>query len=388
MLKKDIQKLHAWMIDVRRDFHKHPELGFEEYRTSKKIKEYLGEMGISSNTIAKTGVIANIPGNDDSITIALRADIDGLPIQDKKSCDYASQIDGKMHACGHDVHTTILLGIAKIFSTTTPPCNIRLLFQPAEETDGGAVPIIEEGGLNNVDGILGLHVDSELDVGQIAIKYDAMNASSDMITIEFFGKKGHGAYPSEGIDAIVMAAAAIQNLQTIISRNLDARESAVLSLGTISGGSARNVISDYVIIEGTIRTLDPSIREYINNRVQEIINSTAKMYGGTAKYTRTLGYTSLINHNHVVDIIKESGEEILGTENVIIKSKPNMGVEDFAYYLEKCQGAFFYLGTGNKQKNIWVNGHNDYFDIDEDALILGVELQISNVIKFYSKLKT
>ncbi|MGL4563495.1 MAG: M20 metallopeptidase family protein [Brevinema sp.] len=387
MLNEPLKQLHPWLVAIRRDFHQYPELGFEEHRTSQKIQEYLSDMGLIARSIAKTGVIADIPGIDSSITIALRADIDALPIQDQKKCDYASKIDGKMHACGHDAHTTILLGIAHILSKNIPPCNIRLLFQPAEETDGGAVPIINEGGLENVHGILGLHVDSELEKGQIAIKYGAMNASSDMITIEFFGRKGHGAYPSEGIDAVVMASSAILNLQTIISRNIDARESAVLSLGMIKGGNARNVIADYVVIEGTIRTLDPTIREYINKRVEEIIKSTAKMYGGSAKYTRNYGYTSLINHDQVVDIIAETGKEVLGANNVIIKSKANMGVEDFAYYLEKCQGAFFYLGTANTEKNIVVGGHQDHFDIDEDALILGVELQLSNINKFYHMLK-
>ena len=387
-MKEKIKLIEKWLIDIRRDFHQHPELGFEEFRTSAKIEEYLTQMGLEVYHIAKTGIYADIKGEDSSLKIALRADIDALPIQDNKTCSYSSTIDGKMHACGHDAHTTILLGVAKILSQTPPPCDIRLMFQPAEETDGGALPMIEEGVLEGVNGVLGLHVDTEIPVGQIAIKHGAMNASSDMITIKLFGKSGHAAYPDKGVDTIVMAASLIQNLQTIISRNIDGRTSAVLSLGTIHGGVARNVIADSVVIEGTIRTLDPVVREYVNTKVEKMILDTASLFGGTGEYIRQQGYTSLINHDSVVDIIKSVGATILGTENVITKKLPNMGVEDFAYFLEEREGAFFYLGVGNKSKNISAPGHDKDFDIDENALILGVELQLANINAFYQHLRS
>ena len=387
-MKEKIKLIEKWLIDIRRDFHQHPELGFEEFRTSAKIEEYLTQMGLEVYHIAKTGIYADIKGEDSSLKIALRADIDALPIQDNKTCSYRSTIAGKMHACGHDAHTTILLGVAKILSQTPPPCDIRLMFQPAEETDGGALPMIEEGVLEGVNGVLGLHVDTEIPVGQIAIKHGAMNASSDMITIKLFGKSGHAAYPDKGVDTIVMAASLIQNLQTIISRNIDGRTSAVLSLGTIHGGVARNVIADSVVIEGTIRTLDPVVREYINKKVEKMISDTASLFGGTGEYIRQQGYTSLINHDSVVDIIKSVGATILGTENVITKKLPNMGVEDFAYFLEEREGAFFYLGVGNKSKNISAPGHDKDFDIDENALILGVELQLANINAFYQHLRS
>ena len=387
-MKEKIKLIEKWLIDIRRDFHQHPELGFEEFRTSAKIEEYLTQMGLEVHHIAKTGIYADIKGGDSSLKIALRADIDALPIQDNKTCSYRSTIAGKMHACGHDAHTTILLGVAKILSQTPPPCDIRLMFQPAEETDGGALPMIEEGVLEGVNGVLGLHVDTELPVGQIAIKHGAMNASSDMITIKLFGKSGHAAYPDKGVDTIVMAASLIQNLQTIISRNIDGRTSAVLSLGTIHGGVARNVIADSVVIEGTIRTLDPVVREYVNTKVEKMISDTASLFGGRGEYIRQQGYTSLINHDSVVDIIKSVGAVILGAENVITKKLPNMGVEDFAYFLEEREGAFFYLGVGNKSKNISAPGHDKDFDIDENALILGVELQLANINAFYQHLRS
>lgn len=383
-----IKDMETWLINIRRDFHQYPELGYEEFRTSQKIKEYLLEMGITSHAIAQTGIYADIKGEDSSIKIALRADIDALPIQDNKQCSYHSTIDGKMHACGHDVHTTILLGVAKVLSNIKPPCDIRLMFQPAEETDGGAEPMINEGVLDGVHGVLGLHVDPSLPVGQIGIKYGVMNAASDMITIKLHGKSGHGAYPSQGVDTIVMAASVILNLQTIISRNIDGRESAVLSLGVIKGGTARNVIADRVEIEGTIRTLNPSIREYINERVEEVIHTIAESFGGRGEYIRKKGYTALINHDNVVDLIKENGTKFLGEGKVFVKQVPNMGVEDFAYFLEVVPGAFYYLGVGNEQKGITAAIHNENFDIDESALKIGVKMQLLNINSFYNYLKS
>ncbi len=382
-MNDSIKKIEPWLIEVRRDFHKHPELGYEEFRTSQKIKEYLQEMGLTPIAIAKTGVYADIKGKDSSIKIAIRADIDALPIQDNKDCPYKSTVAGKMHACGHDAHTTIVLGIASILSKNPPPCDIRLMFQPAEETIGGAEPMIKEGVLEGVHGVLGLHVDPHIEVGHIGIKYGVMNASSDMITIILRGKSGHGAYPVETVDAVVMAAAVIQNLQTIISRNVDAREAAVLSLGSIHGGTARNVIADEVIIEGTIRTLNPEVREYINERMVEVIDATTKAFGGTGEYIRNKGYTSLINHDFVVDLIKENGIQLLGEDKVTTKKFPNMGVEDFAYFIEKTPGAFFNLGVGNKARKITASVHNENFDIDEKALALGVEMQLINIDAFY-----
>ncbi|MGL4366690.1 MAG: M20 metallopeptidase family protein [Brevinemataceae bacterium] len=387
MIPKIPQDLESWIIDIRRDFHMHPELGFEEFRTSEKIKAYLADLNIPYKSSAKTGIIGEIKGKDSSITIALRADIDALPIEELNDCAYKSQIKGKMHACGHDAHTAILLGVAKACVATLPPCNIRLIFQPAEETDGGAVPMIEEGVLTNVNGILGLHVDSAINTGTIGIKYGYMNAASDMITIKLFGTKGHGAYPKGTVDCIVIAAAVINNLQSIVSRNIDARESVVLTLGSISGGTARNIICDEVTIEGTIRTLNAELRELVNQRAEEIISLTAQAFGGRSSYIRNKGYTALLNDDNIVDLIKKNGENLLGLSNIHIKQQPNMGVEDFAYYLEKVPGAFFYLGVRNENKNITAPAHNEYFDIDESALIIGVKMQLANISSLYTYLK-
>lgn len=383
---REVKSFDKWLIDVRRDLHSHPELGQQEYRTMGKICEYLDAMKISyKKGIFKTGVIADIMGKDKSYTIAIRADIDALPIQDKKKCEYSSKNQGVCHACGHDAHTTIALGVVKYFAETKeiPPCNIRILFQPAEETVGGAKPMIEEGALKGVDCIFGLHVDEGLEIGKIGIKYGAMNASSDTLKIKIKGKSCHGAYPSEGIDAIMIASHVMIALQSIVSRNIDARDNGVITLGTIHGGTQGNIIAEEVELVGTLRTLDSKVRKKMLERIEEIVTQLPIAFGGKGEFRREEGYTALINHDKEVDIIKKNGESLLGKENIFEKKLANMGVEDFAYFIEKTPGAFYTLGVKNSKKGIEASAHNGLFDIDEDALKLGVILQLMNIYLKY-----
>lgn len=381
LLKKHSENLKNWLINVRRDFHKYPELGTQEFRTHDKICEYLDEMNISYRTSFYTGVIAEIEGKNKNITIALRGDIDALPIQDIKDVDYASKNNGVCHACGHDVHTTINLGVAKYFYETqeTPPVNIRLLFQPAEETVGGAKPMIEDGALDGVSAVYGLHVDETIDVGKVGIKYGAMNASSDTLKIKIRGESCHGAYPSRGVDALLIASHVIIALQSIVSRNLDARESGVITIGTINGGTAGNIISNEIILKGTLRTLDPDVRFKMKKRIEEIVTTLPLAFGGKGEIDIEPGYTALINHDKSVNVIKKSALELLGKNGIYEKKLANMGVEDFAYFIENTEGAFFTLGVRNNQKNISTQAHNGNFDIDEDAMIIGVMMQILNI---------
>lgn len=380
-LKQNTKKIENWLIDVRRDFHQNPELGTEEYRTHDRICQYLDEMGIPYKTLFKTGVIADIKGEDESITIALRGDIDALPIIDEKNVGYASKNKGMCHACGHDAHATIVLGVAKYFCEAgeKPPFNIRLIFQPAEETVGGAKPMIEEGALEGVDIVYGLHVDETLDVGQIGVKYGAMNASSDTLKVSIEGESCHGAYPSRGVDALLISSHVIIALQSIVSRNLDARESGVITFGTINGGTQGNIIANKILLTGTLRTLDPDVREKMKKRIKEIIETLPLAFGGKGKIDIEPGYTALINHDKSVNIIKESATQLFGKENIYEKKLANMGVEDFAYFVEEREGAFFTLGVRNKEKNIVVQAHNGSFDIDEKALVNGVMMQILNI---------
>jgi amidohydrolase len=381
ILKKNSKNLKNWLINVRRDFHQYPELGTQEFRTHDKICEYLNEMNILHRTSFNTGVIGEIEGENKNITIALRGDIDALPILDLKNTEYSSKNIGLCHACGHDVHTTILLGIAKYFyeTNTKPPVNIRLIFQPAEETVGGAKPMIDDGALNEVQSIYGLHVDETIDVGKIGIKYGPMNASSDTLKIKIKGESCHGAYPSRGIDALLIASHVIIALQSIVSRNLDAREAGVITIGTINGGTAGNIIANEIELKGTLRTLDPEVRTRMKNRIKEIVTTLPIAFGGKGEINIEPGYTALINHDKSVDIIKKSATEIFGEDSICEKKLANMGVEDFAYFIENTEGAFFTLGIRNPEKKITAQAHNGNFDIDEDAIINGVMVQILNI---------
>lgn len=384
------KKLLPWLKEIREDFHQFPELGLGEFRTSEKIIHHLSDMGVKNiKKIAGTGIMAEISGKDKNVTVALRADMDALPIEDGKNLSYSSQIKGVCHACGHDAHTTILLGVAKFFHDRdlVPPCNIRLLFQPAEETVGGAQPMIHEGALDGVDYIFGLHVDDSLDTGMIGYRYGAMNASSDTLDITIKGKSCHGAYPSGGTDAIVIASSLILSLQSIVSRNIDARESGVITIGTIQGGTQGNIVADRVHMRGTLRTLNPKVRREMLDRIGNMVVTLPLAFGGEGKFIREEGYTALINHDSAVDIVIENGKKILGENSLYEKKVPNMGVEDFAYFLEKIPGAFFTLGIRNESKGIVASAHNGMFDVDSDALPLGVALQVANIFSTYEKLR-
>lgn len=386
---ESIKKNNNWFVATRRELHKIPELDFQLPKTTAYICSALDKMGISYKTqIGKSGIVGDIIGKDSSVTIALRADMDALPILETGGKEYDSTIKGNMHACGHDAHTAILLGVAKVFSENKDllPCNVRLIFQPAEETSGGALPMIEDGCLEGVDAIFGLHVDPTLECGVVGVKYGAYCASSTDVKIEIEGKSCHGAYPSQGIDAIVAACGIVTNLQSVISRNVDSRDSAVLSFGKIVGGEKENIVAQKVTITGTLRTLSNTVKARVKERVAEMVEFGAKSYGGTGKVTYKDGYTALINHDKYIDIIKENVIELVGQEGIYTKPLANMGVEDFAYYVEKVPGAFFNLGVRNTQKGIVAPLHNDKFDIDENSLELGVKLQVLNVLSAYEKL--
>lgn len=386
---QNIEKNNQWFINTRRELHKIPELDFELPKTVAYVTSLLDEMGLTYKTgVGKSGIVVDIEGKNKDITIALRADMDALPILECGNKEYSSTISGHMHACGHDVHTAILLGVAKTISENKDslPCNVRLLFQPAEETTGGALPMIEDGCLEGVDAIFGLHVDPTIECGVIGIKYGAYCASSTDVIIEVEGKSCHGAYPSQGIDAIVATCGIVTNLQSVISRNIDSRDSAVLSFGKIIGGEKENIVAQNVRVSGTLRTLSPEIKNKVKERVKEMVEFTAKGYGATGKVTYRDSYTALINHDEYIDIVKENGKELLGDSGIYVKTLANMGVEDFAYFVEKVPGAFFNLGVGNKKKGITAPLHNDKFDIDEDSLKIGVTLQIFNILSAYDKL--
>ncbi|WP_312699336.1 M20 family metallopeptidase [Sedimentibacter sp.] len=386
-INKRVEEIFDELVHIRRDFHMNPELSQQEFRTQKKIQDYLNEWGIENYVCAETGVVGLIKGKSPGKTIGIRADIDALPINEKGDHSYCSLNEGVMHACGHDAHTTILLGIAKVMkemadSEDSINGNVKLLFQPAEETIGGAQRMVKEGCMQNptVDYVLGLHVMAYIEAGTVELKYGKLNASTDSIKITLKGTSAHGAYPDKGIDAITMAGSVITSLQTIVSRNISPLNSVVISLGRISGGVKDNVIADEVNITGTLRALDDDTRNYAKQRIRDIVTNTASAYGGQGVVNFHDGYQALINNDEVVDVVKENAERLLGKKNVVFKEFPSLGAEDFSYFSDVAKGAFFHLGCGNKERGITSLIHTDTFDIDEECLKTGVRLQIENVL--------
>ncbi|CUN63019.1 M20 family metallopeptidase [Clostridium paraputrificum] len=378
---EEANRIKDELITIRRDLHEHPELGFEEKRTSEKIKEFLTKEGIPYVEVAKTGVCGIIKGEkeDNNRVIGLRADMDALPIQDKKVCSYSSKVPGKMHACGHDAHTTILLGVARILNKNKRLFGgcVKLFFEPAEETVGGAPFMIKEGVLENprVDAIVGLHVTEDLDYGKIRIKSGVVNAASNPYKIKIKGRGGHGAAPHTTIDPIVIASNVVMALQTIVSREIAPVNPSVITVGSINGGTAQNVIPEEVEITGIIRTLTKEDREYVVRRFKELVTGICRGMRGECDIYIEEGYPCLYNNATMVERVKYVGKELLGVENVVEQKHPSMGVESFAFFAMERTSAFYYLGTGNRTKGTDKAAHSNLFDIDEDAIPLGVAMQ-------------
>ncbi len=385
-IEKRINEIFSELVEIRRDFHANPELSEKEFRTSDKICEILKNLNIEyTKNVAETGIVGIIRGKKVGKTVAARADIDALPIVEKNDVPYKSKNCGVMHACGHDIHTTVLIGVAKILKELESEFegNVKLFFQPAEETVGGAKRMVQEGCLKNpdVDYVVGLHVQSYIDAGKIELKYGKLNAQTDELKITVLGKSGHGAYPDTSIDAIVIAANVITALQTLVSRNISPLNSVVLSLGQINGGTKNNIICDSVEIKGILRTLDSETRAYAIKRIQEITTNICDAYGGNCLIEIKDGYRYLINSDEVVDIIYNTAKEIIGEENIQFKEMPSMGGEDFSYFMDdNVKGAFYHLGCGNKEKGITSPLHSDSFDADENCIKTGVLVQVKSIL--------
>lgn len=380
-------EIQSELVAWRRDFHENPELGFEEYRTSEKIKEFLKSEGIEYKELANTGICAIIKGNGTK-TIALRGDIDALPLEDKKAADYSSKIHGKMHACGHDAHTTILMGAAKILNSIKDKLNgnVKLIFEPAEETVGGARFMIKEGALNNpsVDAVIGLHVNEEIKAGHIGVKRGVVHAASNPFTIIIKGKGAHGAHPDAGIDPVVIASNVIMALQTIVSREIPPTDPAVITVGTIHGGTAQNIIPEEVTISGVIRTLRTEHRAYVKQRLVEVVNGITSSMRGSCEIKIEESYPCLYNDDYMITLVESSAKEIIGLEAIETLDKPSMGVESFAYFSMEVPSAFYFLGVRNEEKGIIHPAHGCLFDIDEEALPIGVAIQCKAAFDFLS----
>jgi amidohydrolase len=363
------------VIALRRDFHRHPELGFEEVRTSGIVAEYLRAAGLEPRVgIAQTGVSALVEGAVDGPTLLLRADMDALPIVEETGLDFASQVRGKMHACGHDLHTAILLGTARILQTMKPRLRgrVKLVFQPAEEGPGGAWPMIEQGILQNpkVDYALGLHLWSDLPCGHVAIQPGPVMAAADTFKVLIHGRGGHAAYPHESADPIVAAAALIGAMQTVVSRRLNPFDTAVLSVTQIQGGSADNVIPERVEFSGTLRSFQQSVRDLLVKQLTHMVPAFCQAYGVEGEFHFHQGYPPLVNHPVPSGWVEQAARG-LGLARV---EQATMGGEDMAYYLQEVPGAFFFLGAAPAEIERVFPHHHPKFQLDERAVPLAMEL--------------
>lgn len=383
------------LIAIRRRLHQLAELATTEYETGAYLCRLLERFGIAFQyPVAETGIVAMIPGKGNpaalkaSPCIALRADMDALPVFENPGLPNASIHPGVMHACGHDAHMAIALAAARYFKLHEREFSgcIKVFFQPAEETIGGAKPMIEAGCMEapKVDYVLGLHVAPYLKTGSIEVRYGNMYAASDEVHIALHGKSSHGAYPQEGVDAIVMAASLVSSLQTVVSRSIPPAEPCVLSFGLIRGGSAHNILADTVELTGALRTVTPAIRSKVKELVTRQVQSIAAAYGGTGTCVFVPGYDALINTDGLVDLLREVSIPLLGREHVLWKSAPGMGVEDFSFFLHKAPGVFFHLGCGNPEKGITAPLHSPGFAIDEDCLAIGAGVLIGLTKKLLS----
>ncbi len=380
ILKEKIKTLASRYFEkyrqVRRHLHAHPELSYQEYNTSIFVQDKLRELGIPFTVMAETGVVGIIQGRSSNRVIALRADMDALPIQEENNVPYASTVTGVMHACGHDVHTTCLLGAAEILNELKSEWDgtIKLIFQPGEEKNpGGASILIKEGVLESPapQAIYGLHVHPLLETGKLSFRSGKVMASADELYITIKGKGGHAASPHQTTDTILTASHLVVALQQVVSRNNDPFSPSVLSICSFQGGHTTNVIPSEVNLKGTFRAMDEAWRFEAHKRITEIVENLAKANRAEIELKIDIGYPTVYNNPALCNHARILGEEFIGTSNVE-ETELRMGAEDFGYYSQKIPGCFFRLGTGSKQMGITSGVHTPRFDIDERAIEIGI----------------
>ena len=386
IIKELVEKHSDSVITLRRHFHTHPEISKQEFNTQQKIMDELTALGLCPQKIATTGVIADLQGAFPGKIVAIRADIDALELQDECGKSYQSQNPGVCHACGHDGHTAMLIGVAKVLLELKNELTgtIRFLFQPSEERfPGGALAMIADGALTGVDSIIGVHLWQSLKVGTIGVTYGPMMASPDEFTITVKGKGGHGSMPHQTVDALLVGAQIAVALNTIVSRSIDPMEQAVISLGVFKSGDTFNIIPDTAILNGTVRSFNEEIRNTLFERIELVTRGICLAAGATFILDKFLGFPPVINNPTITTLFASAGVETLGSENVLTIN-PVMGGEDFSYYLEKLPGAFIFVGIGNEDKGIIYPQHHPKFDMDEKALANGMEVMVRTAIKILS----
>ena len=386
-IKEKAENIKDYIIEMRRHFHQNPELSLEEFETTKKIVNELEKMGIEVSTFKDglTGCVGTIKGAKEGKTLLLRADIDALSVHEKTNLEFASRVDGKMHACGHDCHAAMLLGVAKILSEMKDKFsgNIKLFFQAAEEIGLGAKLSIEQGVMDNVDACYGVHVTPRFESPKINMQYGERMAATDVFKLTVEGTSSHGSSPHLGHDAIVASAAIITALQTIVSRINNPLKPAVVTIGTIKGGQRFNIIANEVIMEGNVRTFDEIFRKEIETHIREIAESVAKAHSCTAKLEYRYGTGVVLNKDkNLVDIAQNAVKKLYG-EDSLVEMEKITGGEDFSLLMEKAPGIFGYIGTRNtKVLGSEKINHHECFTVDEDALIRGTAVAVQFALDY------
>lgn len=389
-VREDADEILPGVVADRRYLHENPELSFQEFNTAKFVAERLEALGVEDirtgiNVTGVTGLIrgtGNGPGKD--AVVLVRADMDALPILEQNAVEYVSKNEGVMHACGHDAHTAILLGVTRLligrkeqFSGT-----VKVLFQPSEEAGpGGARGMIEEGVLEDphVDAVLGLHVSSKLDTGRISVGDGPIMAAADSFKITVQGRGGHGAYPHTAVDPVLIGSHIVVALQTLVSREVDPTDKAVVSVCAFKAGEAFNVIPDTAMLGGTVRTFVSETRDLLEKRVTELATGIAEAMGGTVAVEYSRGYPAVINDPEMSEVVREAAREVVG-EDGLDMGKPRMGAEDFSYFALERPGCFFNVGTGSEAKDSQWAHHHPRFDVDEDGMAQGIATMATAVV--------
>lgn len=369
VLKTD---LYERLVEIRRDLHQHPELSWQERRTADQVCKFLDQLGVRyRRDVARTGVIAEIPAAQGQLHVALRADMDALPILEETELPYASSVSGVMHACGHDGHTTMLLGAAALLQQTSDlPAPVRLVFQPAEERAEGAQAMIQQGVLDNVGMIFGVHVDRHFPLGSVVVTEGTVNASTDQFAIRITGRGGHAARPHETVDAVVVGSLMITALQTIVSREVNPSFPSVVTVGRFDAGTAANVIAGQACLEGTVRAQHKEVRESLLNSIQRIAQSIGQLHGASVAVSFDTGTPPVINAPHATKFARAAATHAVGESNVLKMDLASMGGEDFSYYQEHVPSCFVRIGTAREGVDFFPT-HSSRFDFDEQALAVG-----------------
>lgn len=381
-IKQLAAQVQPEVVAFRRDLHKHPEPSLKEFRTTEKIAEKLDEIGIPYRRLEPTGIVAEITGGKPGKRIALRADMDALSIEEKSGVEFSSENPGMMHACGHDTHVAMLIGAARVLNDKKEQIcgNVRLIFQAAEETAEGAKLAVEQGALEGVDAIFGIHITPSFPCGSVVSHEGVWGAGTDYFRIWIEGKASHGSLPEAGVDATVAAAATVMNLQTIASREISPTEPMVVSVGMLQSGSRFNIISGEAYMEGTVRTMSRETQHSIPKIMERIAKSTAEGYRCRMKMEYDFLLEVLVNDPDMTRLVKKSAAKVIDSPDMLLDTPPSMGGEDFSQYSIHCKSSFAMIGAGGKYPP-----HSDHFEINEDAFITGVALHVQTALDFLSE---